>query len=40
MQANVREEFNYTPGLVWDGYITVVSLSWDTNMVDVMSCEK
>ena len=39
-QANVREEFNYTTGLLWDSYITAVSLFWDTNMVDVMSREK
>ena len=39
-QANVREEFNYTTGLLWDSYITAVSLIWDTNMVDVMSREK
>ena len=31
-QANVREEFNYTTGLLWDSYITAVSLFWDTNM--------
>ena len=39
-QANVREEFNYTTGLLWDSYITAVSSIWDTNMVDVMSREK
>ena len=39
-QANVRKEFNYTTGLLWDSYITAVSLFWDTSMVDVMSCEK
>lgn len=39
-QANVREEFNYTTGLLWDSYITAVSLIWDTNMVDMMSREK
>ena len=38
--AKARKEFNYTTGLVWDSYKTAVSLSWDTNMVDVMSCEK
>ena len=39
-QAYVQKEFNYTTGLVWDSCIASVSLFWDINMVDVMSCEK
>ena len=39
-QAYVQKEFNFTTGLVWDSYIASVSLFWDINMVDVMSCEK